>query len=231
MWTYLLGPILAFLPQRLRNRWWPNSPIEWKSATVISGVAEAILSLVAFGFWYFQYFLFLAQKYVAARDAAPDTFRYGWEMVRQAGLFAFALHPLTWVIIFFACEGVVRSLAALTEQNSCGTFPLAALDYLYCLVARPRPAEELPLVRDEMTPGKGKFDLQISTCRQRPGWEYPFTIRYGGSYFQVIGESRIAAGPRPYLYQLRRLPPGEIAGGVRDYDPDDILSGVRPLHI
>ena len=226
MWTYLIGPILAFLPRRLRARWWPNSPIEWKSATVPSGIVEAILSLAALGIWYIEYFAFLAHKFVAAREAPGSNFQYGWEPVRHAGLFAFALHPLTWIILYFGCEGIVRSLAALTEQHSYGILPFTAADYIYCVLVRPRPVAQLPLVRDEMTPGQGEYDLQISSCRQRPAWKYPFTIRYGGTYFQVVGESRLAAGPRPYLYQLRRLPPGEIARGLKEYDPDDIFAGV-----
>lgn len=224
LWTNFIGPILAFLPLRLRTRWWPDSPIEWKCATVVSGILEALLSLITLGFWHFAYFAFLAEKFVTARDAPGSSFRYGWEPVRQAGLFAFALHPITWTVVYFGCEGIVRALDALTEQRSYGIFPLTAADSIYYALARPRPIVELPLVCDEMTPGHGNFDLQISSCRRRPTWKYPFTIRYSGTYFQVVGESHLAAGPRPHLHQLRRLPPGEIARGLKDYDPNDILA-------
>jgi hypothetical protein len=32
----------------------------------------------------------------------------------------------------------------------------------------------------------------------------------------------VTRGPRPYVYSLRRLPPGEIAGGLKDYTPEDV---------
>jgi hypothetical protein len=42
----------------------------------------------------------------------------------------------------------------------------------------------------------------------------------------VIGENYIGRGPRPYVYSLRRLPMGEIARGLKEYDPRDVLTPV-----
>ena len=58
--------------------------------------------------------------------------------------------------------------------------------------------------------------MRIYSCRRRSEWRYPFTIRYGGAYFQVIDEKFIDAGPRPYAYSLRRLPPGKSREGWRN---------------
>lgn len=148
--------------------------------------------------------------------------------MREAGLFAFALHPLTWTIAYCGCEGIVRAVAALAAKHSYGTLPLAAVDILYRKVMRRAQPATLPLVADEITPGTEDFDFRISSCRQKPLWKHqPFTIRYAGAYFQVVGESFIAAGPRPYIYFLRRLRPGEATGGVQDYRPEDTLLPAR----
>jgi len=221
VWTYLLGPILALLPRPWRARWLPDAPIEWNAATLISGVLEAVLSLAALADWYLRYFADLAEKFAQHALGPHPDFHLDWSAVREAGLFAFALHPLTWTIAYFGCEGIVRGLAGLTAKHSYGTLPLAAVDFLYRKGLRPAPSAELPLVQDEITPGTAEFDFRIASCRQKPLWKHPFTIRYAGGYFQVVGESHIAAGPRPYMYFLRRLKPGEITGGLQDYYPED----------
>ncbi len=137
MWTYLTGPFLAFLPRQFRERQWPNSPVDWKPATVISGILESVLSLTFLIWWYVWYFTLLSQKFIVARESNPN-FLYGWEPVREAGMFSFALHPLTWVIVYLGIEGIVSTLAALTEQRSYGLSVLTAVDYLYRVVARQR---------------------------------------------------------------------------------------------
>jgi|HubBroStandDraft_5_1064220.scaffolds.fasta_scaffold150320_2 hypothetical protein len=228
VWTYLLGPILAFLPRPWRARWWPHTSIEWNTATLISGVLEAVLSLAALGEWYFSYFTSLAEKFTQHTLGPHPDFHFEWGAVREAGLFAFALHPLTWTIAYCGCEGIVRAVAALAAKHSYGTLPLAAVDFFYRKVMQRAQPATLPLVADEITPGTQDFDFRISSCRQKPLWKkHPFTIRYAGAYFQVVGESFIAAGPRPYMYFLRRLRPGEDTGGVQDYRPEDTLFPAR----
>jgi hypothetical protein len=227
VWTYLLGPIIAFLPRPWRAYCLPHTSIDWNTATVISGVLEAVLSLAALGEWYFLYFANLAEKYTQHALGPHPDFHFDWSAVREAGLFAFALHPLTWTIAYFGCEGIVRGLAALAAKHSYGIFPLAAVEFLYRKAIRPAPEAQLPLVADEITPGTDDFDFRISSCRQKPLWKHPFTIRYAGGYFEVVGQSFIAAGPRPYLYFLRRLRPGQATGGVEAYRPEDALFAPR----
>lgn len=60
--------------------------------------------------------------------------------------------------------------------------------------------------------------------RAKPDWQYPHTIRYSGGYFQVVSYQNFGAGPRPHVYSLRRLPQGEIAGGLKEYHPEDVLA-------
>jgi len=136
---------------------------------------------------------------------------------------------ITSVAAYFAAEGIVRFYAALSSHEALGSFPLIAAADLYRIVKNSRARPKLPLVRDEISPGNETCDLRIASCRPKTDWKYPFTIRYAGAYFQVIGYVDVGAGPRPYIYSLRRLPPGEIAGGLKDYDPENILTAIQPL--
>jgi hypothetical protein len=139
----------------------------------------------------------------------------------------FWLNPLTWLISYFSLEGAARSVAALTTGEVYGTLPLWAVDFAMRRMHRHR--SEPPLVADEITAGDGSCDMKIASCRPKLAWKYPFTIRYAGAYFQVVASADLGAGPRPHVYSLRRLPPGEIARGLQDYRPEDVLSELSTL--
>lgn len=225
MWaTYILGPVLTLLPRRWRERVFRSTPNRVARAAMLSGIAQALLAVAGLVVWYSLYVGYFAEA-LKSRGAPV-------EGSRAAGLLGYVwfwFNPVTWVIGYFGLEGLVRSTAALTTGEVYGTLPLAVVEYVYRLATRPRLAPELPLVADEIMRGDATCDLKIASCRARPDWKYPFTLRYAGAYFQVVADIHLGAGPRPYVYSLRRLPPGEIARGLKDYTPDDILTAVQPL--
>ena len=152
------------------------------------------------------------------------------EMFGGAGLLVFASNPITWLILYFGLEGILRMTTAVISGEAYGILPFYIVDFVYRITLRlRRPKQELALVRDEILPGNKSCDLRIAACRKRPEWKYPFTIRYGGAFFQVIATESTLVGARPHIYSLRRLPPGEIARGLRDYDPDDVLYEVPSI--
>lgn len=130
---------------------------------------------------------------------------------------------------YFCVEGIVRFYAGVSSGEGLGSFPLSAIADLMRIAKRSAARPKLPLVRDELYRGDQTCDLKIASCREKSEWKYPYAIRYGGAYFQVIGHQQLRAGPRPYIYMLRRLPPGEMAGGLKDYTPDDILTRLQPV--
>lgn len=130
---------------------------------------------------------------------------------------------------YFCVEGIVRFYEAVSSGEGIGSFPLTAIADLWRIAKKSTARSPLPLVRDEVLPGDSACDLKIASCRAKSEWKYPYTIHYAGAYFQVTGHIELAAGPRPYTYSLRRLPPGEIARGLKDYSPDDILTKLQPL--
>jgi len=232
-WTaYILAPIYALFPKRWRYVDHHGSARFMARAAVVSGVAEAVATLFVLRIWYMKFFTILGDRYAQYTVDSGNDRMFAPELVGQAGFLAFAANPLTWFILYFGIEGVLRALAALTTGEVCGVLPLCALDYGFRLAFSRRKPADLALVRDEILPGDSSCDIRISSCRERPDWKYPFTIRYERAYFQVISADVMDRGPRPYIYSLRRLPAGEIARGLREYHPDDVLvpvSRIEPI--
>ncbi len=227
MWTYILGPILAFLPRRWRKEHLSRLPIRWGPAGFFSGLLE-IGGFFPLLIWWYSFFVTAFEQALAQNPAAgqiPD----GREGL--VGIAGFAMNPLTWVVCYVGLEGLVRTAGSMAGGEASGTIFLAGPYFLYKKIAKRTAAPELPLVRDEITPGDGSTcDIRIASSRAREDWKYPFTIKYGGAYFQVVAMARLAAGPRPYMYSLRRLPAGEIAHGLKEYDPaDGLVAAMEPL--
>lgn len=226
-WTgYFLGPVYASLPKRWRYVEHHGSARFMARCAMVSGFLEFIIALLVMRFWYVKFFGFLGSAYAhAALDSSDENpvTKIAPEAVGGAGFLVFVASPITWLIFYFVVEGVLRLAAAVVAGEVCGILPLCAIDFAYNFAARRRPQQQLPLVRDEVLPGDGACNLKIASCRKRPDWKYPFTIRYEGAFFQVVAEHFGKVGPRPYVYSLRRLPPGEVARGLREYHPDDVL--------
>jgi hypothetical protein len=221
MWaTYMLGPIFALLPRRWRERVFQTTPNRLARATTLSGIFEAVLGFVGLVVWYSIYAR-LAGDALGSAGASE-----------RAGLFAYVwfwLNPITWMVGYFGLEGVLRSVAALATGETYGTLPLFLVEYFSQRVARRSKRPQLVLVPDEIMRGDSTCDMKIASCRVRADWKYPFTIHYAGAYFQVVADIHLGAGPRPHVYSLRRLPPGEIARGLREYHPEDVVVAPQRL--
>jgi hypothetical protein len=226
--TYVLGPLYSLFPERWRGRTYRGSQHHLAQSAFFSGILEAIISAGTLSIWYLRFFGVLGSKYIEYLTHAEQGSLFTWEAFSQAGFHTFLIHPLTWIITYFGFEGLFRAVAALSTGEVVGTLPLWMVERAFQFL-RPGPGALLPLVPDEITGGDRTCDLQIASCRRRPEWKYPYTIRYGGVYFQVIADKFINAGPRPYLYLLQRLPAGEIARGLKNYDPKDVLVPVDTI--
>jgi hypothetical protein len=225
MWTYVLGPLLALLPERWRRMFFADAPVNWPRAGFLSGLAEAVGCLLALAGWY----LYSIQHYVdqqmdvtvaAAKGVPAEGAAFG---MGAAALITFALHPLTWALAYFAIEGTFRAFAAWTSDEVAGTLPLVLADNIVTRAQRRSYERRVPVVPDIATPGgeKDPWDLRVESCRPKPTWKYPLTIRFHGSYYQVAGEAAEGGTPqRPHVYLLRRPPAGEAYRGVAEYDPD-----------
>lgn len=207
MRTYIIGPLLALLPERWRTARFSELGVDWRRATAISALIEGFGAMALLAVWYS---VFVTKYGGAIAGAGGGGF---------VGLFLVALHPVTWVICYFGCEGVVRFLAAVATGESYGTLPLAMIAWG---VARARRGRRGKLVGDEVVVRSSEYDLQIASCRAKDDWKYPLTIRYGERFYQVVAGEFRPKSARRYVYFLRHLPANEIIKGLQNYDPNDI---------
>lgn len=227
-WTgYFVAPFYTLLPKRWRQGAGHESERALVPAAMLSGLGEACTALLVLSVWFMYYFNTLGRKYSVFQPGSAHFAFSSTEVAGGAIFITFALNPLTWVIVYFGVEGIVRTLGALTTGEVVGMLPLYGFELVWRAARRSHAAPELPLVADEITPGSNGCDIQIASCRPREGWNYPFTLRYAGAYFQVIDEKHLGVGPRPFIYSLRRLPAGEVARGLQNYDPADVM---RPAY-
>ncbi|HKW88197.1 MAG TPA: hypothetical protein VJN21_05520 [Candidatus Acidoferrales bacterium] len=220
MWTYIVGPFLAFLPKRWRTGRFTNISVNWETATLISGLIEALAAVVALVVWY--------SVFVTA--TGPAIWKYfPWPYAGEVGLLSFYMHPLTWVICYTGFEGAVRALAGLTTQESPGSLYLVLYDRAARFVGRGEWRGEPAPVRDKVDRHGLTGELRIASCKAKDHWKYPLTIRYEGEFFQVQGEEHAGAGrERPHVYRLKRLPDNEIIRGLEEYNPEDVLHEEKP---
>lgn len=220
MWTYLLGPFLAFLPTRWRTAYLSVSRVNWARATQLSGIIESIAAIAALVVWY--------SVFVTRVGPAIDS-HFGWPYSGEMGLLSLSMHPLTWMLCYFGLEGAVRMLSGLVTDEAPGILPLVLADRAVRFARHGEWRTKPRLVRDEVQLQRESGELRIASCRPKDHWKYPLTIRHQGEFFRVQGEEHSAAGrDRPHVYRLRRLPTNEIIRGLEDYDPQDVLHEETP---
>jgi hypothetical protein len=79
-------------------------------------------------------------------------------------------------------------------------------------------------VKDQVEENRASEELKVASCRVKPHWKYPLTIRYEGEFFQLQGEDHLAGThERPHVYLLKKLPANEIIRGLEEYEPKDVL--------
>jgi len=131
MLSYLLGPFLAFLPKRWRESLPIHEAIHWRPAVVLSGLLESTIAFYALVYWYSYSITHWAA------DAVFSAIQHGAEInpnaIGFAGLAVVCIHPLTWVIVYFGLEGMVRLCASFTE-TTLGLFPFFFIGQGVCEV-------------------------------------------------------------------------------------------------
>jgi hypothetical protein len=215
--AYILSPLIALLPRGWRERVLGPRRLGLVPGAIVSGVVEAVLALYGLIVWYSIYVSTVGQA--VATSSVPGA---GNSRIGMYAYILFWLNPITWIVAYFAAEGAVRAVAALSTGEICGTLPFFLIERIARRLRRPKTNP--PVIADEIQAGGKDCDMKIACCRARDEWTYPFTIRYAGAYFQIVASAYLGAGPRPYVYSLRRLPQGERAGGLKDYSPDAILT-------
>ena len=242
MWRLVLGVILSFLPQRWRQTIGLREDFPWVRATILSGVGETLLALVALVYWYsHSVTTWAASALDSALRNGPAASIPG-QAIGLAGLVLWLLHPLTWFVGYFVIEGMVRLLAAVSTEQIFGTLPLAVIDRCYGKASGRPPKTDNPSFREQLQsllwsvrekilvarspdmpdqlekPTKhNEALLRIHSSRPKQDWIPPKVVRIGDNYFRL---ERIERGrlPRPFIFVLALLPAGVPGRSVIVYD-------------
>ena len=245
MLTYLLGPIFAIFPTPWRTSLPFAKKVLWERATAISGLVEAALALASIMYWY----TYAMSTWVTNGVSAAIDGKMGAGVRPQdiggAALIVWWMHPVTWLCAYLGLEGVLRLCVGAFGGNACGIFPLFLADKIVFSPFRRRKdgvgavsnvssfagaihervrTAKLPEVPDELcfTKDESGEILEIYASRRKRDWIPPRTVRYLDGYYRLESDSS-ASGPRPFLYQLRRLAAGVPGRTVLLYAPLDAV--------
>lgn len=247
MFAFLLGPFLAVLPKRWRQSLPLLKSINWGTPCRISGFGELVLAIVAHMYWYSYSMNTWVSRGLDAALAGKMDPRVTDRDITIMSLFIFATSPLTWMIVGVFIEGSVRLLGAAFSETYLGILPLFLADkillkitgqggpgiaqaagytetnmssYVGAIREKARVIgtaiipDELYVLRE----GADEF-LEIRTCRNKPDWTPPRTVRYQETFYR-LEESSSGSGPRPFRYRLRRLSAGVMSRTVLAYAPE-----------
>jgi hypothetical protein len=247
MWIQLLGPFLALLPSRWRKALPFYQAVRWRSAAILSGLAESVIALTGLMYWYSYSVTTWVSRALdnTLSKSAPTTITD--HEIGFAALLIWATHPLTWTIVYFGIEGMARACAAFTD-TVLGVFPLYLLERIYSKIFRrgePEPAgavkfsqshissyvdtmkekvvtARLSPVPDELCFARNGAEeiLEIRAWCAKPDWTPPRVVRYEDPYYRLEECSR-GSGARPFVYKLRRLAAGVPGRTVLIYSPDE----------
>jgi hypothetical protein len=245
--TYVIGPVAALLPERWRKVLPMAGFVQWERATAVSGIWEIGAAVTGLAFWY----LYLVGSVVSAGMDLAVNGKLGPGVTEQqvggAAFFLFLAQPLTWVIVCFLVEGVVRSSGALFTDSALGTVPLYLLERIVFFVRNPRTAispaavrrnvesfadslrERFLTARSQEMPdelrraGNSSSEmLEISASRRKMDWVAPKIVLVDAAYYR-LEEVSLKTGIRPFRYRLKRLEAGRLGRTVIVYKSADAV--------
>jgi hypothetical protein len=247
MWIYFVGPLVALLPERWRRSLPFYQAVPWHAASIISGLVEFLFALGALLYWYSVSVTTWVSKGLDSMLSHSSATGLTDHDIGFAALLIWAMHPLTWVIGYLAIEGTVRICGSFTD-SVLGVFPLYLLEKVYSKLSgksEPSPdsapkfgqshaASYMQTVREKIVTSRlapvpdelctsadaGDEMLEIRCWRAKADWEPPRVVRFEDRYYRLEGRARVA-GPRPYVYKLRRLAAGVPGRTVLIYAPEE----------
>ncbi len=219
-------------------------------ATLLSGFAESVIALIALRYWYSYSVTTGVSHGLDAALAGKMPSGVTDHEIGFTALLIFAMHPLTWMIVYAGAEGSVRLVAAAFTGTNLGTLPLFVLEKIITKISGrggPGPAraagfsqgylssyvgavrEKVMVARHPHVPDElcyrrtdsGEI-LEIRACRRKEGWTPPRTVRFQDAYYRLESSSE-GSLPRPFIYHLRRLAAGVPGRSVLVYSPDEPL--------
>jgi hypothetical protein len=231
--SLILGVFGSLLPTQLRARWQWGSDANLRTSTIISGVAEALISLLLYVGGYLSFMHMRVEGLMGSGIQAGGAAMMNEGVAFGAGALAvteYIFKPLSLALVYFAIEGALRAMAAVVTDECVGTLPLAVIGWVIGRAERARKERSLgPRVLDQVQVCEGiSYDLVIASCRAKEGWNKLITVEYQDQLYELYDQKK-GVSPRPHIYQLRKLPPGKVVRGLHRYSPDEALTEKEKL--
>jgi hypothetical protein len=241
LWTYLLGPIFAICPLPWRISLPFARKVQWKRATAISGLAEAVPALVALMHCYSCAMSTWVGNGVGVALSGKMGPKVRIQDINGAALLVWWTHPITWLLAYFGLEGAIRLCAGAFGDHSFGILPLLLADKIVISPFRRRKPVAMdaastgairervriarfPEVPDELcfTKSESGEILEICAYRRKQDWTPPRVVRYLERYYRLETDSS-EHGTRPFRYRLCRSAGGVPGRTVLLYAPPDAI--------
>ena len=220
VWSYVLGPFLAFLPSRLRQKWFRNLNIPWRRATIISGTIQFFAGPFLLAIW--EAFITTAIGRSIATAAGLDPIQLqGSGPFQMFFLVISFVNPVTWILFYMFVEGAIRAVGAAITGEILGTLPLFLLDKMYRFIRRKTWAREASALSDLVTRDDARADwqLKIESSGAKRDWNVGRLLRYDGRYYRIEASSQ-KSGARPYVFLLCAIAAGVPSRSVILYSPE-----------
>jgi hypothetical protein len=242
-WTFLVGPVAALLPERWRRALPLDERVHWGRAGAVSGFVELVAAIVGLGYQYMRIVMPAIGKGTDAALLGTFHVEVTEHQVGGIALFVFAMHPLTWVLLYVFAEGAMRLIGAAFMDDLRGTLPLYLLERVLFLATHPGESrtmargvgrnvasitetvrERTMVARLEEVPDELQFTkaateefLDIRACRRKEEWEPPKIVRVDETYYRLEASSVEKGAARRFRYRLRSLEAGVPGRGVLLY--------------
>jgi hypothetical protein len=128
MWPYFTAPVLVLLPERWRHRVTFEAPMPWRVASAVCGIAQMSTGFAALIWWYsysVENWAGRVMNHAIETQSAMSSMKP--HQLGAMALVVVATNPVTWLIVIWMMEGLVRVLAAGITAEVFGTLPLAIL--------------------------------------------------------------------------------------------------------
>ena len=220
----LASAFLSLLPKRYRALFTPYDDVPSEGA-LLSGLFQFLgcLGLIIRGYF----------SYASARMAELPTDQLlkaseknGESAIMLLGpmfVLEYVLHFTTLLLIFMVLEGVVRAIAAVAATETLPDLPLYLLARLHTKLQADSHERSLGArLADEVQIDPTGESLEIKSCRPKE-WTNLTTISHEDKFYELVSEQK-TAGPRQFVYRLRKKPPTAVIRGIYAYDPNEALN-------
>ena len=214
--NFFRGIFYSFLPKRYWQSWRPSSTVDFARSGTVSGLLESLACLYFLFSGYLHFLVIRTRQLRAASDSNEGTQLYLLVVLTLE----YVVHPATLLLLFLAGEGALRAWSSFFTDEVIPSFPIRFYAFVQDrLAASKKQAEFGPELPDLFERSTGETrELRISAQKPKEGWRASIAVAVEGEFYQ-IARVETTEGPRPFIYRLRKLQPGQIIRGSYSYVP------------